>query len=70
MVLDEGDILLVVSDGDVAGGADCFDGGLLLSPVVLCLWLREDVVEVVVVEVDRGGRTGGEHGGGRGLGRG
>lgn len=70
MALDEGDILLVVSDGDMAGGAYGFDGGLLLSPVMLCLWLGEDVVEVVVVEVDRGGRTGGEHGGGEGLGRG
>jgi hypothetical protein len=37
---------------------------------VFGFWLGEDVVEVVVVQVDRGGRTGGEHGGGRRLGGG
>ena len=61
--LDKSDIVLVVSDGDMASSTDGLYGGLLLSPVVLSLWLGEDVVEVVVVEVDRSCRAGGKHGG-------
>lgn len=51
MILDKDDKLVVLADGRVAGRAEILEGGLFGGPVVLGLWLVQDIVEVVVVEV-------------------
>lgn len=62
VVLDELDILMVLYDARVAGRTQVLHGSLLGGPVVFSLWRGQDIVQVIVVEVDRAHRRrGGEH---------
>jgi hypothetical protein len=51
VILDKDDKFVVLGDGRVAGGTQGLEDRLFGGPVVLGLWLLQDIVKVVVVEL-------------------